>query len=605
MSENWWDAGTEAQLLERLDGFFSTVEPYHARRIAQYCSNIRQYELNAKNNSLHTMYGISTTVYGQSTPPQVPIEMQLLRKNITQSCVDTLQARIAAELKPLPYWLPAEGSYQVRRRAKQLNRFSRGWWQEQKMNAIGIDAFKDAEILGDSVTQLRDDHGKIVAQRVSPVEIYIDEIAAAVTRELRQIHRVIPTTRGRALAIYGDKKLLREADAEQATGGTTQTAEDIIIVRESWRLPDGPGGHGKWVASTRDGVIASEAWVHDWLPFVIMPYVKRPAGFWSMSLCEVLAEHQQYLNKLVWGIYQGIHRFGGMKMIYQEQSLNPDEISNNTQQEMVGVKGSCTVLPQWLDPKCVPPEMYAECRSTIQDMYEISGVSRMAASSVKPEGLNSGKAIRAYEKISSDRFATQADQYEAYHVEVVKTAALAIKSTVDRGVKNSYKVHLAGLTSSNVVDWKQLDFDRDSYTLIAYPVNAMLEAPSSKLDDVEERSQAGIYQDRSEILRLLGLPDTDAADVEETAAREWVEKQISKMVDDGDETVMPDVEDDLKLTIKLVSAEIQRAKTGDLEPERIQLLRDYLEVAKSLIAQMMAAQTQQMVQQQQPTQQGQ
>ena len=47
-----------------------------------------------------------------------------------------------------------------------------------------------------------------------------------------------------------------------------------------------------------------------------------------------------------------------------------------------------------------------------------AGVSAMQATSQKPEGLNSGAAIRSYDDISTDRFAELSKKYDSVFVDL-------------------------------------------------------------------------------------------------------------------------------------------------------------------------------------------
>ena len=54
------------------------------------------------------------------------------------------------------------------------------------------------------------------------------------------------------------------------------------------------------------------------------------------------------------------------------------------------------------------PEMYQWIQWLIQNAYQMSGISSLSAGGQKPQGLNSGEAIRTYDQIQEDRFAALA-----------------------------------------------------------------------------------------------------------------------------------------------------------------------------------------------------
>lgn len=577
----WWtikdDGEGSKDVANAVDASLSLMRLYQDRRTAQAVFNARLYG----NLAIASPFGVIVSEL-QTATSVAPTNR--LTYNVIRSCVDTITSRIAARVKPRPYWLSTEGTYKDRRRAKRLNKFSDGLLSEQKMHRLATQVFRDAAVFGSGILGIFfvRGRGRIKMERVIPSEIWVDE-KEALHGFPRQMHRVKLIDRAALAELYEDFReqiLGAEIANVDNTPSVSSSVHELIEVRESWRLPDGPDAPGLHVISIKDCVLFSEEWNHEWFPFVFLRYGEPMLGFWGHGLVEELSDIQLHINKFLFVISRALHLAGAAKCLIEVSSgVEPNHITNSPS-TILKYRG---IEPKWLSPPIVPVEVYQQVEVQIQRAYQLAGVSQLSAAGQKPAGLNAAVAIREYLDIEQDRFAAISEQYQTMYVEALRIAIELIHDAVKNEETTKYEVKQYGLRRAQVVEWKDLDFDRDRFVLDCFPVSVLPQEPAGRLQTVQEWLQAGLLTQRK-AKRLLQFPDLDAEESLSQAAEDWIEHCLDSIVDDG-VYIAPDAEDDLQAASEMVMEEIQSAKLGELPDKRLEMLRDYRDAVLSLIEQ--------------------
>ena len=210
------------------------------------------------------------------------------------------------------------------------------------------------------------------------------------------------------------------------------------MVVEGWKLPSGPDmeapGYvpGRHVIATVNGVVLDEEWNKPKFPFVFMNYSDPFLGFFGQGLATQLFGTQLTLNRILYTIAKSI-TLVGVPRVFIDQSSKVVKSHNNNEIGVIitysGNKPSYEVAP------CNAPELYAERDKLIQYGFQQCGVSAMQATSQKPEGLNSGAAIRSYDDISNDRFAELSKKYEQVFIDLAYQVADLAKDIAKRDGK--------------------------------------------------------------------------------------------------------------------------------------------------------------------------
>ena len=186
---------------------------------------------------------------------------------------------------------------------------------------------------------------------------------------------------------------------------------DLITVTESWRLPSGPDAKdGMHCISLENDVLFEEKWEKNYFPFVFIKSSARLFGFWGQSAVERLQSIQLEINKILWVIQRSMHLHGTYRVWIKTGSKLPKEHINND----IGAVLVSDEMPQYLSSSFIPQEYFNHLQTLKNQAYEQEGVSQLSAASKKPAGLDSGKALREYNDIESDRFTILGQAYETF-----------------------------------------------------------------------------------------------------------------------------------------------------------------------------------------------
>jgi hypothetical protein len=156
-------------------------------------------------------------------------------------------------------------------------------------------------------------------------------------------------------------------------------------------------------------------------------------------------------------------------------------------------------------------------------MYEISGISKLSAQSKAPSNLDSGKALDTMEDIESERFNTQLQQFVHFLVDVVRVA-------IDCFPKGKPVIKKVGLDK---VTWGDARRQRDTFSLQFSAASSLSKNPESKMAEIEFMQSQGLI-DRSQIAQFYDQPDLQGAFSEVNAELNYVECIIDRCIKDGD-----------------------------------------------------------------------
>lgn len=499
-----------------------------------------------------------------------------LTYNVIQSAVDTVTSKMAKN-KPKPLFLTSGGNYKIQRRAQKLQRFTDGVFYEQKAYVKGVTTFRHGAVFGTGATHVFPRFGRVCFETVLPGELEVDEVEAF-DGDPRQLHRVKNLDRALVAARFPKaKKLIMSAKSPEVASGFSNIA-DVIKVRESWHLPSGPDSNDGFHCLTLDnGTIDGEIWTKTKFPFSFFHWNKRLLGFWGQSLVEQLQGIQLEINKLLWVAQRSFHLAGSFKIFLENGSRIVKEYINNEIGAIVTYTGT---QPSYVVPNVLPAEFLTHLWNLKNAAFEVAGVSMLSAASKKPDGLNSGKALREFNDIESDRFMTVGQAYEQYYCDLAELAVDTAKEIFEETGK--YQVQVPGKRSIEVLDWKDVSLERDQYILKIFPVSSLPTDPAGRLQTIQEYAQAGFMKPRT-ARRLLDSPDLEAEEDLANAPEEYLHKILEAIVEDGEYTP-PEPYDDLQLAQELVLEYYAKGKASGLEEDKLEMLRKFDTQVKTLVA---------------------
>lgn len=570
----WWKAKTDQELqFQVLDtvSFLKTQQQYRQRQMSVHA---RLYG----NLPLANFAGNNWTSMG-TQKNNLPVDRPTF--NVVQSCVDTLTSRIT-QSKPRPVFLTDGANYKKRNLAKQLNRFTAGEFYQTKAYELGEQAFRDAAVLGDGCVKIYEtDDCKVGLERVLIGELYVDANDAFYGAP-RCLYHLKLVDRSVLHELYPKDKKAIETSTQaypDNSGDSQKTISDQVMIAEAWHLPSSHEAEdGRHVIVCEGGVLCDEPWKKKYFPFAMLGYCSRLVGFMHQGLAEQLTGTQIEINKLLITISQSISLVGVPRVFVEDGSKVVKAHLNDQIGAIVTYRGT---KPQYEVAPCVPAELYAQLQRLIDYAYQQSGISALAASSQKPAGLNSGEAIRNYDDLQSDRFASISKRYAEFYKDLAYKIIELAKDIAERDGK--YQTVYPDKDGTQEIDLPDVKLLEDSFVIQCFDSSSLPRDPAGRLQKVTEMMQAGII-DPTEGRRLLDFPDLEQSDKLATAAKERILKQLDDIVESG-KYDPPDPFTDLQQASTLVVQYYNLYAAVQLEESKLEMLRNYQQQVLSLVQQ--------------------
>ncbi len=564
---NWWAARSKGELCSQVLETASFLKQQQDYRYRQASVHARLY-----GNMPIGIWGsthLSTTRNHNAN--LLPIDRPTM--NVVQSCIDTLVSRIS-QSKPKPMFLTDGGDYKQRRLAKELNAFSAGELYQTKAYEHGETVLRHAATLGTGVLKVFEtDDCRVGVEPVLATELLVDQNDAfyGMPRSMYQLKLVDRSVL--AAMLPSERSMIQKAENAYPDNGADaqKTVADQVMVVEAWHLPSKKGADdGRHVIACTSGLLLDEEWRHDYFPFTFLHYAPRLVGFWAQGLAEQLIGTQVEINKLLSTISKSISLVGVPRVFVEDGSKVVKAHLNADVGSIVTYRGT---KPQYEVAPCVPEELYAQLQRLVEYAYQQSGVSALAATSQKPSGLNSGEAIRNYDDLQSDRFATLNKRYDAMYIDLTYKMIDLAKEICERdGKYQSIYPDKDGTQQIDLPAAKMLD---NPFVIQCFDSSSLPTQPAGRLQKVTELMQAGMLSP-DEGRRLLNFPDLEAEEKLKFAMEERILHILDDIVEKGQSGYEPpDPFMDPAMAIEKVTQYYNLYANAKLEESKLELLRTF------------------------------
>lgn len=525
--------------------------------------------------------GISAFNYAR-TEPTYNVQNRVTL-NVVQSMIDTVVSKITKN-KPRPYFLTNNGDWSLQRKAEKLTQFSEGQFYGTDFYAKASVAFKDACIFGTGCLKIfrgGTDNAEIKVERVFIDEIMVDD-KEAYYGEPRQLHQRKWVHKDVLKAAFPGFASQIDVSIEQI-GSQKQTSEragDMILVVESWHLKSGPKAKdGRRTICIDNATLLDEAYDKDYFPFVFFRWNLKPIGFFGQGISEQLTGLQLEINKILRTIQISMHLVSVPKMLVEASSKIVTSHLNN---KIGGIIKYAGTKPEWNNNMgAIPAELFTHLNTLYSRAYEIVGISQLSAQSQKPMGLNSGKAMRTFNDLETERFMETGLRYEKTFLDAIKIMLDLAKDIAEE--TGNYEVKCPGSGFLKTIKWDDVQLDEDQYILQAYPTSALSQNPASRLQEVQELLQAG-FVSKEDGMRLLDFPDLKRYYNMTNSGLEDINRQIELIMEEG-EYQSPEPYQNLQLGLQKFQQAYLMYRTQNAPEERLDLIRRWMEDAKALLDQ--------------------
>ncbi len=584
---NWWLAKSDEDVVNAV---FNKVSDIDLKQDGRKNRNQRCMMLYGNMSSSSTDPNVYTRVTNSLMPDQ------RVKYNIISSMVDTVCAKIS-KMKPRVTFLTTKGDFRSQDNSQKLTKYVDGAFYKNDVYNIHQNAFRDASINDIGVIKHYINVNKqIVSERVLANEIYVDEMDALYGQP-RSIYQAKVISKEVLKAMYPKQKEaidLSVSILNNRMATANNDLNDFVVVIEAWHLPSTEGaGDGRRVLCTDKALLENEDFAKPYFPFTFLFWSKPSVGFYGQSLAERLLGNQVEINKMLRIIQRSFHLGSAFKVFLEYGSKVAKDQINNDIGPIIYYSGTA---PQFYVPQTVHPEYFQHLDRLIRMSYQEAGVSEMSASSKVPAGIDggSGKAIREYNNLETERFVLVAQMYEQ---SFLQTAAIYIdlsKDVADMG--GDFEVVSASKKFIKSIKWSEIDLPKDAYVMQMFPTNQLPNTPAGRLAYVQELIQAG-FVDQETAFSLLEFPDVDEYASLKNAFIDDLKHDLYTILD-GKGVPQPEPYQNLAYGTKLFQSAYLRARAENAPEEILDGLRRWLSQADALMqrakqeqqAQAMAAQ---------------
>lgn len=564
----WWKAKDDRQLAAELTGTVSYLKQNQTYRMRQLAVSVRLYA------------GLSVYSYAGSNVSRMDRTKTLPDDrptfNLIQACTDTLTSRLTQH-EPQPKFLTDGADYKKRHLAQELNHFILGEFYQTQAYKKAAMMLRDGFVLGTGALKVYEgDDDKVCVDRVMVTDLFVDD-NDSLNADPQQMYQMKLVDRDKLVANNPKKRdiiAITPNSYPDNAPDTGRTTADQVMVVEGWRLPSGPDPEapgyipGRHTIATIAGVILDEEWHKTKFPFVFFRYSHPFLGFWGQGLATQLFGTQIAINRIMYTITRAI-TLVGVPRVFVEQSSKVVKAHNNNEIGVIvtysGTKPSYEIAP------CNAPELYAERDRLIEYGFRQCGVSNMQATGQKPQGLDSGEAIRSYDDINSDRFAEVAKKFENVFVDL---SYLITDKAMDIAKRTGkYQTVYPNKDGTREINLPQMGFLEDPFIIQCFTESSLPRTPAGRIATVTEQVQAGMLTVK-EGRRLMKFPDLEENEKLDNASEERIFQILDKIVEDGKYT-MPDPFMDLQLASTLCVQYINLYLAANLEETKADMLRTF------------------------------
>lgn len=582
----WW-AADDASIHHQLIAAITHCQTRQRSRLIEDWRHARLYQgvRDEYRGAFSGLGGSSGT--GTTTAPS---RLPRYTINVIEMCIETVKSRMVANTIR-PTCVTDGGDWEMQERGEAMTTFLDGALYGSKFRGALGRWITDTLVFGTGVLKVYEERGSIGCGRVIKPNVLVDDIDG-IDQKPRQAYEWAVMARDRAVALFGDtpEKIAAIRKAPLAQRGTRDAVvADVIMLYEGWHLPspsdyDGADSPGKHVIACEGIALVSEPWDVEAFPLIFLRWRDALVGMFGTGICHQLTHIQIEINRSMSAIQQKMSA-GAFKIFVEASS---QVITAQLNRELGGIVKYHGNPPQFVCPETVSPNEMAYIQMLVDRALQQVGVSPMATSGVKPDGLDSKVALREFREQVDARFADFENRLEDAVKEVAGAYLRLAKSIHERMAKEGKEGGPRGFSTVAVssaglkrINWDQVHMEEDEYVVEIFAESGLPKEPSARLQSIQEMLQANLMTP-DEGRRSLGNADMKADMDLENAQRSLCLKQFSSLL--HGKPVTPDPVQDLAMLQKVLSQGYALASVKDVPETRLQMMRETLSLVSTMVA---------------------
>lgn len=454
------------------------LEQRNGARRGKYRRNLRAY--------YHTQnFGMTniddTSVAGYYSDSKYDIEEDTssgIQENVIKSVIDTLVSKIASQ-KVRPCFNTVNGTFKDMQIVKQAQQFFDALYDENNVNKIVADCFKDSCIFEVGIYYI-DNVGKSI-NRVMPWQINIDSREAS----YNCLTRVAWKMENYPINLLPFN--VKPSSTEPYQGVTYYRYYNTNDRKLVHYIPE-------------LDYYKEETWDKP-LPFYFMYYDDPIKSGSTASIIDQLWGLQEAIDAILVKIKDASQLSSPLKYFVPESST----IKVNKLDNRVGTVISYTALPNQTTPPivtAVEPFMDPQWIQLLEVFKEHAseqvGISQLSQMSKKPKGLNSGVALSTMEDIESDRFEIQLNNVITAYKEIAKLCIQLFPNDEDILPPNRLR---------QTIKWSDIVAANDMLIIQFSAAENLSKDPTQRAQQVQMLVQMGAIP-QSRVTSLMEIPDS-------------------------------------------------------------------------------------------------
>uniref|UniRef100_A0A6M3K3T0 Portal protein n=1 Tax=viral metagenome TaxID=1070528 RepID=A0A6M3K3T0_9ZZZZ len=525
------------------------------------------------------------TLYGDTSDwPQggsvYPSDVGQLSKNVIAGTVDTFVAELC-QGQPRAMFSTAGGTWGDGYRARRLTLAHDAWIDWADVRALSPMIVRDGAIagLGAALVRPDEDRGETTIERIFPLHLLVDDVSA-IDIEPRAIYlrRVLDKHHLAELYPEQSEQIVAQAGAPPAYTWAFALTADAVEVLEAWHLETRPTEDddetdGRHVVCCRGVVLLDEPWRRGF-PIATFRPLPPVRGWWGESMVWRAAPEQLELNKLAARIQEAMHYMSVPRAFVQPGAMQRAHMSND-----IGIIIETTSPPTFMTPPAMNPDVYARESALEDGCYRRFGISQMSATSEKPAGLTSGKALRTHREAQSRRFAVPLRAYERWHVQVAHLWAASEQDIAETTTSHAVLYEQYGALQR--IPWSQIRLGTDRARIRVQSASGLPTEPAARIEVLQEMVADGVMG-VEDFYASLDMPDFEGRRDELVAPAERIREQLDRMLETG-EYRAPEPYMDLARGLGIAARMVQRAELAGAPEEHCEAVRQWMSDAQALI----------------------
>jgi len=563
MSETRWWRAEDRHLYTMTLAACHEAYRTSATRLEGYARALRFY---ADKTEVHIGSGIA--------------EPSTLDFNLVRTLVQSARARVVEYPAPRPQIQTSGGNPEVQKRAQGLTKWMAGLMSATKYDALvrGKVALRSG-CLGDGVVKYGARFGRPHITAPKPWHLFAHEEDEQ-EDDVRTLYQVERIDRGVLAHLYPEEaRRIDHADgSDMVPWGHSGDNDHKTTIIEAWHLPSSPDAKdGRHVLLMQDKVLADDPWTHDTLPFGFLRWCEPMSAFWATGIADEVGALQWRINKLVARLQEAIDLTCNPRLLVPRGSKVSPWPPTNESGAIVYYSGP--KAPDWDVARAVSPALAENIERLWAKGFQIVGESEMAAMAMKPAGIDSGEALRVYHDKTSGRRAPWSVLMQGLYTDAGDQLRRLGERLAAEDPDYEVVYHDQRRGQIERVRFSDVNLDRDSYVLRAYPVSSLPEDPAGRQAALDERMKMG-GMTREQYLRLQRNPDLEADDELESAPYNLARDSLERMIYGDGTYTPPQGLDDLQTSLTLTTRYYAKARLDNVDPERLALVRQYAAALK-------------------------